>query len=140
VEPGPPPAAGPLLDPALLPDGLFDFREMRIVDNELPFIIFTEKEFRVIHGIVMVYLWIIDADAIFLDALSRSGAPPALINEYRQFARKLRGESPLAIRGKSTDSQGLVELIQEKLQHEDYLDAFENVQKWFEQTRARYTT
>ena len=122
----------------MFPDSLFDFRELRIVDNELPYIIFTEKEFRVIHGIVMVYLWIIDADAIFLDTLSRSGVPPAFIDEYRQFARKLRGESPLTIRGKSMDSRGLVELIQEKLQHEDYLDAFENVQKWFEQTRARF--
>ena len=126
--------------PGGFPDSLFDFRELRIVDNELPYIIFTEKEFRVIHGIVIVYLWIIDADAIFLDTLSRSGVPQAFIDEYRQFARKLHGENPLTIKGKSMDSHGLVELIQEKLQYEDYLDVFENVQKWFEQTRARFTT
>ena len=48
-------------------------REMRIVDNELPFIIFTEKEFRVIHGMAIVYMWLIDADSIFLDALDRNG-------------------------------------------------------------------
>jgi hypothetical protein len=126
--------------PRVFPDSLFDFRELRIVDNELPYIIFTEKEFRVIHGIVMVYLWIIDADAIFLDTLSRSRVPPAFIEEYRQFARKLHGENPLTIKGKSMDSHGLVELIQEKLQYEDYLDVFENVHKWFEQTRARFTT
>ena len=122
----------------VFPDTLFDFRELRIVDNELPFIIFTEKEFRVIHGIVIVYLWIIDADAIFLDTLSRSRVPPAFIDEYRQFARKLHGENPLTIKGRSMDSHGLVELVQEKMQYEDYLDVFENVHKWFEQTRARF--
>ena len=37
-------------------------------------IIFTEKEFRVIHGIAIVYLWLIDADAIFLDTLERATA------------------------------------------------------------------
>jgi hypothetical protein len=86
-----------------------------------------------------VYLWIIDADAIFLDTLSRNGVPPAFVEEYRQFARKLHGDNPLTIKGKSMDSHGLVELIQEKLQYEDYLDVFENVQKWFEQTRARFS-
>ena len=125
--------------PGVFPDSLFDFRELRIVDNELPYIIFTEKEFRVIHGIVIVYLWIIDADAIFLETLSRSRVPAGFIDEYRQFARKLHGENPLTIKGKSMDSHGLVELIQEKLQYEDYLDVFENVHRWFEQTRARFT-
>jgi len=126
--------------PRVFPDSLFDFSELRIVDNELPYIIFTEKEFRVIHGIVIVYLWIIDADAILLDALARNGVPPSLTDEYRQFARKVHGENPLTIKGKSMDSHGLVELIQAKLQHEDYLDVFENVQKWFEQTRAKFTS
>jgi hypothetical protein len=119
-------------------DGLFDFREMRIVDNELPFIIFTEKEFRVIHGMAIVYMWLIDSDAIFLDALDRNGADPGFIEEYRQFARRVLSESPLTIKGKSMDAKALV--IQEKLQYEDYLDLFENVDKWFEQARARYTT
>jgi hypothetical protein len=124
--------------PEAFPDSLFDFQELRIVDNELPYIIFTEKEFRVIHGIVTVYLWMIDADAIFLDTLSANGVPPTLIDEYRQFARKVHGENPLTIKGRSVDSHGLVELIQEKLKYEDYLDVFENVHKWFEQTRARF--
>jgi hypothetical protein len=111
---------------------------MRIVDNELPFIIFTEKEFRVIHGMAIVYMWLIDSDAIFLDALHRNGADPGFIEEYRQFARRVLSESPLTIKGKSMDAKALV--IQEKLQYEDYLDLFENVDKWFEQARARYTT
>ena len=135
VEAGAPP--GP--SQGLFPDGLFDFREMRIVDNELPFIIFTEKEFRVIHGLAIVYLWLIDADSIFLDTLARNGASPAFIDEYRQFARRVQSESPLTIRGKSMDAKVLVGHIQEKLQYEDYLDLFENVHEWFEQTRARFT-
>jgi hypothetical protein len=122
----------------VFPDSLFDFSELRIVDNELPYIIFTEKEFRVIHGIVMVYLWMIDADAIFLDTLSANGVPAGFIDEYKRFARKVHGENPLTIKGKTLDSHGLVELIQEKLQYEDYLDVFENAHKWFEQTRARF--
>lgn len=131
-------AGGP--QPGAFPDSLFDFRELRIVDNELPYIIFTEKEFRVIHGIVMVYLWIIDADAIFLETLSANGVPAGFIDEYKRFARKVHGENPLTIKGKTMDSHGLVELIQEKLQYEDYLDVFENVHRWFEQTRARFTS
>jgi hypothetical protein len=123
----------------LFRDGLFDFQEMRIVDNELPFIIFTEKEFRVIHGMAIVYLWLIDTDSVFLDALARNGADPAVIEEYRQFARRVQSESPLTIKGKSMDAKTLVGYIQEKLQYEDYLDLFENVHRWFEQARARFT-
>jgi hypothetical protein len=128
-------------DPAqgLLPDGLFDFREMRIVDNELPFIIFTEKEFRVIHGLAIVYLWLIDADSIFLDTLARNGAARAFLDEYRQFARRVQSESPLTIKGKSMDAKALVGHIQEKLTSGDYLDVFEDVHRWFEQSRARFT-
>jgi hypothetical protein len=121
----------------LFRDGLFDFREMRIVDNELPFIIFTEKEFRVIRGMAIVYMWLIDSDSIFLDALDRHGADHGFIEEYRQFARRVLSESPLTFKGKSMDAKALV--IQEKLQYEDYLDLFENVHRWFEQARARYT-
>ncbi len=123
----------------MFPDGLFDFREMRIVDNELPFIIFTEKEFRVIHGLAIVYLWLIDADSIFLDALAHNGVDPDFIDEYRQFARRVQSESPLTIKGKSMDARTLASFIQEKLQHGDYLDLFENVERWFEQARARFT-
>jgi hypothetical protein len=124
----------------MLPDGLFDFREMRIVDNELPFIIFTEKEFRVIHGLAIVYMWLIDIDSIFLDTMAQFGGNPELIDVYRQFARRVQSESPLAIKGKSVDAKALANLIQEKLQYGNYLDLFENVDRWFEQTRERFTT
>jgi hypothetical protein len=130
-------SAGPAQ--GLFRDGLFDFREMRIVDNELPFIIFTEKEFRVIHGMAIVYLWLIDADSIFLDTLARNGAESSFIDEYRQFARRVQSESPLTIKGRSMDAKTLVGYIQEKLQYEDYLDLFENVHRWFEQALARFT-
>jgi hypothetical protein len=132
-------AAPPGPAQGLFRDGLFDFQEMRIVDNELPFIIFTEKEFRVIHGMAIVYMWLIDTDSVFLDALARNGADPAVIEEYRQFARRVQSESPLTIKGKSMDAKTLVGYIQEKLQYEDYLDLFENVHRWFEQARARFT-
>lgn len=131
--------AAPAPSQGVFRDGLFDFREMRIVDNELPFIIFTEKEFRVIHGLAIVYMWLIDADSIFLDALARSGVGPELIDEYRHLARRVQSESPLATKGKSMDANALVGLIQEKLQRGDYLDLFENVDKWFEQARERFT-
>jgi len=123
---------------AMLPDGLFDFREMRIVDNELPFIIFTEKEYRVIHGLAIVYLWIIDANEIFLDCLARNGVPDELIGEYREFARKVQAENPLTIKGKAMSPRGLLGRIREKLADPDYLDIFEDVHRWFEQTRARF--
>jgi len=133
--------AGSTSGPAqgLFPDGLFDFGEMRIVDNEMPYIIFTEKEFRVIHGMAIVYLWLIDADSIFLDTLARNGAAPAVIDEYRQFAHRVQSESPLTLKGKRMDAKALVGHIQEKLQYEDYLDVFENVHRWFEQAQARFT-
>jgi hypothetical protein len=51
----------------------------------------------------------------------------------------VQSESPLTIRGKSMDAKALVGHIQEKLQYEDYLDLFENVHRWFEQARARFT-
>ncbi len=131
--------AAPGSSPGLFRDSLFDFREMRIVDNELPFIIFTEKEFRVIHGLAIVYMWLVDADSIFLDALASSGVDPELIDEYRRLARRVRSESPLAAKGKGMDANALVELIQAKLQQGDYLDLFENVDKWFEQAREKFT-
>jgi hypothetical protein len=51
----------------------------------------------------------------------------------------VQSESPLTIKGKSMDAKTLVGYIQEKLQYEDYLDLFENVHRWFEQARARFT-
>ena len=123
--------------PSMFPDSLFDFREMRIVDNELPYIIFTDKEFRVIHGLAIVYLWLVDLDAIFLATLADNGIDEAIIEEYRQFARKMLKEQPLTIRGRRMDADELVAHIHEKLKYEDYLDLFETVYAWFEQAKAK---
>ncbi len=124
---------------AMLPDGLFDFREMRIVDNELPFIIFTEKEYRVIHGLAIVYMWIIDANEIYLDCLTRNGVPDDLIGEYREFAAKVQAESPLTIKGKAMSPRALLGRIREKLAEPDYMDIFEDVHRWFEQARNKFS-
>ena len=110
---------------------------MRIVDNEMPYIIFTDKEFRVIHGLAVVYLWLIDLDAIFCGALGAHGADPALVEEYRAFVRTVHRENPLTIRGKKMDARELSAHIHEKLQYEDYLDLFEDVYRWFEQDIGR---
>jgi len=133
----PRPAAKPLA-PGTFPDSLFDFREMRIVDNELPYIIFTDKEFRVIHGLAIVYLWLIDLDAIFMETLAERGVESALIEEYRQIARRVRNENPLTVRGRSMNAQELLTHIHEQLKYEDYLDLFENVYGWFEQAKAKF--
>jgi hypothetical protein len=122
---------------ANFPDGLFDFREMRIVDNEMPYIIFTDKEFRVIHGLAVVYLWLIDLDRIYCATLESLGADPALVGEYRKFVVKVHRESPLTFRGKKMDSQELSAHVHKKLQYGDYLDLFENVYRWFESTRGK---
>jgi len=140
AKPSGAPEAKPGSSRAMLPDGLFDFREMRVVDNELPFIIFTEKEYRVIHGLVIVYMWIIDSDEIFLDCLSRNGVTDELIGEYREFARKVQAENPLTIKGKEMSPRGLLGRIREKLAEENYLDIFDDVHRWFEQTRASFTS
>ena len=104
------PGAGTIVAPSgCFPDSLFDFREMRIVDNELPYIIFTDKEFRVIHGLAIVYLWLIDLDAIFLATLAESGVDETIIEEYRQFARKMQKENPLTIRGRRMDAAELID-------------------------------
>jgi hypothetical protein len=135
---GPQPEAGAKsLAEGAFPDGLFDFREMRIVDNELPYIIFTDKEFRVIHGLAIVYLWLIDLDGIFAQTLEANGVDAGIIAEYRQFARKVHRENPLTIRGRKMDAGELIGLIHEKLREEDYLDVFENVYTWFEQTKRK---
>jgi hypothetical protein len=123
---------------AIFPDGLFDFREMRIVDNEMPYIIFTDKEFRVIHGLAIVYLWLIDLDAIFCASLGSLGADPALVEGYRKFVGKVNRESPLTIKGRRMGARELSAHIHEKLKYEDYLDLFENVYRWFESTREKH--
>lgn len=128
------------LSQAVFPGGLFDFREMRIVDNELPFIIFTDKEYRVIHGLAIVYLWLIDLDGIFLGTLEKQKVDPAIIEEYRQFARKVQKENPLTLHGRKIEAKELTAHILEKLKQEDYLDLFEDVYRWFEQARAKFGT
>jgi hypothetical protein len=132
----PPETAG--LSGGVFPDGLFDFREMRLADNEMPYIIFTDKEYRVIHGLAIVYLWLIDLDAIFLGTLSENGVDAAIIEEYRQFGRKVHKENPLTIHGKRFSAGDLAAHIHEKLKYEDYLDLFENVYRWFEQAREKF--
>lgn len=123
----------------VFPDGLFDFREMRLVDNELPYIIFTDKEFRVIHGLVIIYLWLLDLDRIFLETLGENGVGADIVEEYRQFARKVQKENPLTIHGRKMDAPELLAHIREKLKYEDYLDLCENVYRWFEQTKSRFS-
>jgi hypothetical protein len=133
------PAPGPQpLEQGVFPDGLFDFREMRIVDNELPYIIFTDKEFRVIHGLAIVYLWLIDLDSVFVRTLKANGVDPRIGDEYRQFGRHVHKENPLTIHGRKMDATELLSHIHEKLKYEDYLDLFANVYAWFEETRAKF--
>jgi hypothetical protein len=131
------PSPGTIVAPSMFPDSLFDFREMRVIDNELPYIIFTDKEFRVIHGLAIVYLWLVDLGAIFLATLKESGVDNAIIDEYRQFERRMQKEQPLTIRGRRMDATELIAHIHEKLQYEDYLDLFETVYGWFEQARTK---
>jgi len=128
----------PHLDSGVFPDGLFDFREMRIVDNELPFIIFTDKEYRVIHGLAIVYSWLIGLDAIFLQTLAENRVDEAIIEEYQAFSAKVHAENPLMIQGKRTTAADLTRLIQEKLRQQDYLDLFEGVYRWFEGARNKF--
>jgi len=131
------PTPGTIAAPSMFPDSLFDFREMRIVDNELPYIIFTDKEFRVIHGLAIVYLWLVDLGAIFLATLKDNDVGDPIIEEYRQFERKMQKEQPLTIRGRRMDSAELIAHIHEKLKYEDYLDLFEPVYRWFEQAKEK---
>jgi hypothetical protein len=128
------------LSQGVFPGGLFDFREMRIVDNELPFIIFTDKEYRVIHGLAIVYLWLIDLDSIFLGTLAKQKVDAPIIEEYRQFGRKVQKENPLTLHGRKVEAKELTALILELLKQEDYLDLFEDVYRWFEQAKARFGT
>jgi len=125
------------LSQGVFPGGLFDFREMRIVDNELPFIIFTDKEYRVIHGLAIVYLWLIDLDGIFLGTLDRQKVDAPIIEEYRQFSRKVQKENPLTLHGRRVEPKDLSAHILELLKQEDYLDLFEDVYRWFEQAKAK---
>ncbi|HVO40253.1 MAG TPA: hypothetical protein VMV03_14580 [Spirochaetia bacterium] len=129
----------PNLDAGVFPDGLFDFREMRIVDNELPFIIFTDKEYGVIHGLAIVYSWLIGLDTIFLQTLADNRVDQAIIDEYRAFSTRVHAENPLMIQGTRTTAADLTRVIQEKLRQQDYLDLFEGVYRRFEESRKKFT-
>jgi hypothetical protein len=135
----PPPAeatGGPEL--AVVPDGLFDFREMRLVDNEFPYIIFTEKEFRVIHGMAIVYLWLIEVDTMALRTLEDLRVDAELVEACRVVGRKVQRENPLIVNGIRLGTRELIALIQERVRGgTDYLDLFENVYAWFEETRRK---
>ena len=126
------------LDADVFPDGLFDFREMRIVDNELPFIIFTDKEYRVIHGLAIVYGWLIDLESLFLQTLGENAVDKDMIEEYRRFSARVHQENPLLAEGGKMGSQELFDYLRVKLQYQDYLDVFEKVYRWFELAKEKY--
>lgn len=113
---------------------------MRIVDNELPYIIFTDKEYRVIHGLAIAYLWLLDVQSMFLATLEENGVDKEFIQEYRRFARKVLKENPLTIKGEKMDPRELAARLRGKPAHEDYLDVFENVFSWYESARALFKT
>jgi len=126
------------LDAEVFPDGLFDFRELRIVDNELPFIIFTDKEYRVIHGLAMVYGWLIDLESLFLQTLAENNVDEPIREEYRQFSALVHRDNPLLMEGRKMGSQELTDYIRVKLRYQDYLDLFEKVYRWLETAREKY--
>jgi hypothetical protein len=125
-------------NPPGIPDTLFDFREMRIVDNELPYIIFTDKEYRVIQGLAIAYFWLLDVQSMFLATLEENGIDKEIPEEYRRFAQKVLKENPLTIKGEKMDPRELAARLRGKPEHEDYLDVFENVFSWFESAQARF--
>ena len=123
---------------SFFPDGLFDFREMRVVDNELPYIIFTEKEFRVIHGLVIVYLWLIDLETLLMESLEENGVDHEAMVRFWRFHRKVFAEVPLTILGEKTDPRAFIARLSERLKQPDYLDVFEGVYRWSEAARERF--
>ena len=135
VEPRPGDAKQP--GDGIVPDSLFDFREMRLADNEFPYIIFTDKEFRVIHGLAVVYLWLIDLDTLFLQTLQESPGANDIAEAYRKFAAQVQRENPLTIHGRRMSTEQLLKHVREKMNYEDYLDVFEDVYRWLEQTREK---
>jgi len=130
------PASG--LDSKVFPDGLFDFRELRIVDNELPFIIFTDKEYRVIRGLALVYGWLIDLESLFLGTLLDNDIDESIIEEFQQLSERVHRENPLLDEERKMGSQELIDYIRVKLRYQDYLDLFEKVYRWFEQAREKF--
>ncbi|HET6486482.1 MAG TPA: hypothetical protein VFH83_08675 [Spirochaetia bacterium] len=135
VEPRPGDAPQPV--DGIVPDSLFDFREMRLADNEFPYIIFTDKEFRVIHGLAVVYLWLIDLDSRFLQTLRNGPGTEEIVEAYRKFAARVQRENPLAIHGKRMNREQLLQHVHEKMRYDDYLDVFEEVYRWLEETQQK---
>jgi hypothetical protein len=118
-------------------ESIFDFTEMRIIDNELPYIIFTDKEYWVIHGLVVVYLWLIDVDEIFVSVLKENGIGPEIIDGYLGMERKVHKENPFTIQGKEMDPTEMNAYIKERMKESAYLDVFESVYKWFDSVRQK---
>ena len=69
--------------------------------------------------------------------LEENGVGPDIPAEYRQFTRRVHRENPLTVRGKKMGTAELIALIHAKMRDDDYLDVFENVYGWFEQTRKK---
>ncbi len=111
----------------------FDFTELRIIDNELPYIIFTDKEYWVIHGMVVVYLWLIDLDALFTSTLRDNGIGPEIVDGYLDMMMMVHKSNPFGEAARDPD--GLYAHIKEKMKDSDYLDVFEGVYKWFDSVR-----
>jgi len=120
-----------------LPDGLFDLREMRITDNELPFLIFTDKEYRVIHGLALVYLWLLDVDTVFLEALRDGPGTEEIAAGYRQVMKKADQENPLFSGIGKPEMGALPEGLCKRLAGEDYLDFYDRMHHWFEKMESR---
>jgi hypothetical protein len=123
--------------PKDFPDGVFDLREMRVIDNELPYIIFTDKEFRVIHGMVIAYLRLIDLDSVFLETLAQNGVGAEIMDGYRSIAADVQGMNPLMSQGRQTGSRSFASRLKEKLKSKDYLDVFEAIYVGFEEARKK---
>ena len=115
----------------------FDFTELRIIDNELPYIIFTDKEYWVIHGLVVVYLWLIDLDTLFISMLRDNGIGPEIVDGYLGMVKKIHKGNPLAFEDQAMDPAGLYAHIKEKMKEPDYLDVFESAYKWLDSVRSR---
>jgi hypothetical protein len=120
-----------------LPDGLFDLREMRFSDNELPFLIFTDKEFRVIHGLALVYLWLLDVDSLFLDKLRGGHGTEKIVNGYIHAMRKADQDNPLFLGTVKPEHGVLTDSLKKRLVGEDYLDFYDRIHEWFEKTEKK---
>lgn len=113
----------------------FDFTELRIIDNELPYIIFTDKEYWVIHGMVVVYLWLIGLDSLFTSTLRDHGVEPGIADGYMDTMMMVHKSNPFG--EEARDPAALYAHIREKMKDSDYLDVFEGVYKWFDSVRER---